>query len=238
MLPSPARASRRRPRRGSLERPVDGRLYRSSFLIVSLPLLILAFSITRPAALPAPLLPPSFDGPATHALAVDFAGKFSARQPGSAGNLGAANWFREQFAAYGLPVGADTWRQDVPGLGRVRLQNLWAVAGGRSPDAIVVMAHRDDTGVGPGANDNASGTAALIELARAYARPQREQRVRTAHTVVFLSTDGGAFGGLGAARFAGRLPFRVFATINLDAIAGHGGARVVIAGDAPRSPAA
>ncbi len=33
------------------------------------------------------------------------------------------------------------------------------------------MAHRDDTGAGPGANDNASGTAALIELARAYAQP-------------------------------------------------------------------
>ena len=31
---SPARAPRRRPRRGSLERPVNGRLYRSSFLLV------------------------------------------------------------------------------------------------------------------------------------------------------------------------------------------------------------
>ena len=57
MLPTPARATRRRPRRGSLERPVDGRLYRSTFLVVSLPLLILAFSITRPATLPAPLGP-------------------------------------------------------------------------------------------------------------------------------------------------------------------------------------
>ena len=32
------------------------------------------------------------------------------------------------------------------------------------------MAHRDDTGVGPGANDNATGTAALVELARGYAQ--------------------------------------------------------------------
>src|SRR6266516_1740990 len=241
MLPTPARASRRRPRRGSLERPVDGRLYRSAFLIGSLPLLILAFSITRPAALPAPLLPPSFDGPATHALAVDFAGKFSARQPGSAGDLGAANWFREQFAADGLAVGADTWRQDVPGLGRVRLQNPWAVAGGRSSDAIVVMAHRDDTGVGPGANDNASGTAALVELGRSYsqaAATQSGERVRPAHTVVFLSTDAGSYGGLGAERFVERMPFHVVAAINLDAIAGRGPPRIVITGDRPRSPAA
>ena len=41
---------------------------------------------------------------------------------------------------------------------------------GRSNQAIVVMAHRDNAGTGPGANDNASGTAALIELARSYAR--------------------------------------------------------------------
>ena len=31
------------------------------------------------------------------------------------------------------------------------------------------MAHRDDPGDGPGANDNATGTAALVELARGYA---------------------------------------------------------------------
>ena len=62
----------------------------------------------------------------------------------------------------------------MPGLGRVRLRNIAAVAPGQSPDVIVVMAHRDDIGTGPGANDNASGTAALIELARAYAQPQTE----------------------------------------------------------------
>ncbi|MFL6067295.1 MAG: M28 family metallopeptidase [Gaiellaceae bacterium] len=241
MLPTSARASRRRPRRGSLERPVDGRLYRSAFLIVSLPLLILAFSITRPAALPAPLLPPNFDGAAAQGLAVEFANGFSARQPGSARDLGAASWLRDRFGVYGLPVSTDTWRQNVPGLGRVRLQNLWAVAGGRSPDAIVVMAHRDDTGVGPGANDDASGTATLVELARSYAQAVTSpsgRRIRAAHTVVFLSTDGGSWGGVGAQRFAERTPFHVVAAINLDAIGGHGPPRLVITGDRPRSPAA
>ncbi len=95
----------------------------------------------------------------------------------------------------------------MPGLGRVPLHNLWAVVGGQSSDAIVVMAHRDDTGVGPGANDNASGTAALVELARGYAQADTpaSERVRPAHTIVFLSTDGGAFGALGAVRFAKQL---------------------------------
>ena len=66
-------ARRRRARRGSLERPVNARLYRGAFLFLSLPLLILAFSIVRPGALPAPLLPPNFDGTATRELAADFA---------------------------------------------------------------------------------------------------------------------------------------------------------------------
>jgi hypothetical protein len=141
---------------------------------------------------------------------------------------------------YGLPVAADHWTAHVPGLGHPDLENLWAVAAGQSNDAIVLLAHRDDTGTGPGANDDASGTAALIELARSFAQPDTigAQRVRSAHTLVFLSTDGGNYGGLGAERFVERLPFHVVATIDLDAIAGSGPPRVVITGDAPRSPAA
>ena len=231
---------RRRPRRGSLERPINAPLYRSTFLVLSLPLLVLAFSVVRIGALPAPQLPPAFDGPGAHALAVDLATRYPERVPGTAGASQAAQWFRDQMKPYGLAIASDTWDQDVVGLGKVRLQNLWAVAAGQSSDAIVVMAHRDDTGEGPGANDNASGTAALVELARAYAQPDTPsaQRVQPAHTIVFLSTDGGAYGGLGAARFARHLPFNVVATVNLDAIAGHGPPRVVITGDSPRSPAA
>jgi hypothetical protein len=115
-----------------------------------------------------------------------------------------------------------------------------AVVAGQSRDTIVLMAHRDNTGEGPGANDNASGTATLVELARAYARPQAESQpaVRSTHTLVFLSTDAGVFGGLGAVRYANRsaLSGRVIAVVNLDALAGTGPARIEIAGDRPRSP--
>lgn len=234
-------ASRRsRPRRGSLERPLNARLYRSTFLVLSLPLLILAFSVVRIGSLPAPQLPPSFDANGARSLAVDLATRYPDRTPGSAGALQAAQWFRDQMRLYGLPVAADHWTAHVPGLGHPQLENLWAVAAGQSNDAIVLLAHRDDTGTGPGANDDASGTAALIELARSFAQPDTvgAQPVRSAHTLVFLSTDGGSYGGLGAERFVERLPFHVVATINLDAIAGDGAPRVVITGDAARSPAA
>jgi hypothetical protein len=240
MSASSPTGGRRRARRGSLERPVSGRLYRATFLVLALPLLVLAFSVTRPAALPAPLLPPNFDGEATRQLATQFSTQFPDRAPGGPGSIRAAQWFRGQLTPYGLPVVTDAWTAAVPGLGRVRLRNVWAVAAGRSSDAIVVMAHRDDTGEGPGATDNASGTAALVELARGYgqAGAPAAQRVRSAHTIVFLSTDGGSFGGLGARRFAEHAPFHILAAINLTSIGSTGPPRIAIAGDTPRSPAA
>ena len=219
---------------------MSSQLYRGAFLLCSLPLLLAAFTIREPSPLQKPLLPPAFDPRATIALARELAAEYPDRRPGSSGARGAAQWLREQLAPFGLPTQTDTWRQRLPGLGTVTLENLTAVAPGSSPDTIVVMAHRDDTGVGPGANDDATGTAALVELARAFAKPQTEAQaaVQSAHTIVFLSTDGGAWGGVGAARFAARSPYRhrIVAVLNLDALAGPGPPRLELAGDAPRSP--
>ena len=98
------------------------------------------------------------------------------------------------------------------------------------------MAHRDDDGAGPGADDNASGTAALIELARAYA-PSVAARLKLPYSLLFLSTDGAAEGGLGAAWFAAHAPERssVTAVVNLDAIAGSGPPRLELSGDTART---
>src|SRR5207244_5809116 len=147
-------------------------------------------------------------------LPTDLALFQSNRYPGTTGAINAAGWFRDQLRPYGFQIRTEPFSAVVPRAGRLRLQNLLAVAPGRSPQTIVVMAHRDNDGTGPGANDNASGTALLVELARAYSV------LTPAHTIVFLSTDGGAFGGLGAAEFAAHCPERhgVVAVINLDAI--------------------
>ena len=55
--PRRARATRARPRRGSVERPVNARLVRGTWLLVALPLLLAAFSVGRPQPLPPPTLP-------------------------------------------------------------------------------------------------------------------------------------------------------------------------------------
>jgi hypothetical protein len=240
MAAVPPRSARRRPRRGSAERPVNAQLYRGTWLIVGLPLLVLLFSVARPAPLPTPTLPPSFDRAAATDLAAELAGSFPDRSPGSAGATGAARWVSEQLQAYGLRTTPDSFSATIPGRGRVGLTNLVTTVIGKSPQTIVVMAHRDDTGLGPGVVDNASGTAGLIELARLYGTsPAGGPTVRPAHTVVFLSTDGGAFGGLGAAHFAATWPFReqVVAVVNLDSIGGAGRPRIQLAGDTARSPA-
>ena len=121
-----------------------------------------------------------------------------------------------------MPIHTERFSAVIPGRGRVELQNLVAEAVGRSPRTIVVMAHRDNDGRGPGANDNASGTAMLIQLARAYGVPPGlpSGQLRPNHTILFVSTDGGAYGGVGAAWFAAHSPFRndVAGVINLDTV--------------------
>jgi len=223
---------------------VSSQLYRSAFLICALPLLLAAFTISRPGALQQPLLPPAFDARATLQLAQELSSNYPDRAPGTPGALQAARWFSQQLAPFGLPTSTDAWTQKLPGGRTALLENVVAVvqAAPANPNGvIVVMAHRDDTGAGPGADDDATGTAALIEIARAYARPASNTQgaVQSAHTILFLSTDGGAFGGLGALRFATHSAYRgqIAAVIDLDALAGPGPPRLELAGDRPRSPA-
>ena len=65
-------------------------------------------------------------------------------------------------------------------MGRVQLRNVIAVVPGRSPQTIVVMAHRDNAGDGIVVTSRQRlGTAALVQLARAYTR--REAGSTRAH---------------------------------------------------------
>jgi Iap family predicted aminopeptidase len=70
----------------------------------------------------------------------------------------------------GLRVRREPFSATIPGRGRVRLENLIVTIPGRSPQALAVLAHLDDVGTGPGANDNASGVAGVLELVGRLAR--------------------------------------------------------------------
>ncbi|MBM3678591.1 MAG: Zn-dependent exopeptidase M28, partial [Actinobacteria bacterium] len=233
------RIVRRRPRRGSIERPINLRLVRSASLALVVPVLLVGFTIARPGPLPPSATPSAFDAASATLLAQTLARDKPARVPGSATALAAGLWYREQLALYALPTSTDRWRETIRGLGTVQLQNVVTVIEGQSAAAIAVVAHRDSGAGTNGANDNASGTAALIELARAYAPTSSGSAgVRPLHTLVFLSTDAAAFGGAGIRRFlASPIARDVIAAVVLDGIGGSARPAIRVGGIGGRSPA-
>lgn len=238
MVPARPRISGSRPRRGPVDRPLNLRLARTAAVLLAAPLLLVLVTLAPSGALPRPTLPPAFDGATALELARELARDYPDREPGSLGGAGAAQWYRDKLRLYGLAAREDRWTADVPGLGQRPLLNLVTVVPGTSENTIVVVAHRDNRELEAGANDNASGTAALLELVRPYARTGTVARRPTpVHTLVFVSTDGGAFGSLGAARFADDSPLgrRAVATLSLDGIGGRTRPRLEISGVAPRT---
>lgn len=126
-------------------------------------------------------------------------------------------------AAYSVDTGVITSHNIV---GRIE--------GSQHPDeTIIYSAHWDHLGVGGpevkgdriynGAVDNATGTAALIELGRAYAHAPRPQR-----SVVFLNVTAEEKGLLGSEYYAANPLYplaKTVAVINMDALDPHGPAR-------------
>lgn len=91
--------------------------------------------------------------------------------------------------------------------------------------AVVVVAHYDHLGIGRegifhGADDNASGTAAVMEIAEAFARAEQEG-IRPARTVIFLAVSAEELGLFGS-QFYTRNPVvsldSTYACINIDMI--------------------
>ena len=233
------RRRRQRPRRGTVDRPLNARLVRVSSLIVAPAILALLFSVSATGTLPRATLDPLFDASTAATLASRFSTENPSRVPGTLGAQDAANWFDETISGLGFATEVDVWVEDLPDLGRVELRNVVAVVPGRSDAAIVLVAHRDNAGTSLPYGDNASGTAALIELARGFAPRGASGAPRPQRTLVLVSSDGGAFGGAGAARFVAtsRYTESAMAAIVLDGIGGRGRPRVAVAGDRPRSPA-
>jgi hypothetical protein len=160
------------------------------------------------------------------------------RTPGSPADLDSARWFHDQMTALGLNAEYEDFSATIPGAGTVHLRNVLAVVPGRSSQTIVVMAHRDNAGTSLVLyRDNAAATAALIQIAASYSHAGGGPGVKPEHTIVFLSTDGGVTGGLGARHFVdhAREARNVLAVVNLDTIATSGRPRVEISGPGPHS---
>src|SRR5438876_7274739 len=198
------RGRRRRARRGTVDRPLNVRLVRVASVVVVPALLALLFSISTTGRLPRPALQPLFDAGAAATLATQLSTEYPSRVPGTIGGRNAAHWYDQTISALGFDTQEDSWREDLPDLGPVDLVNVVTVIPGRSTQTIVLLAHRDNRGAGASLGQNASGTAALIEIARGYAPQEAVEAAKPQRTLVLVSTDGGAYGGAGADRFAHR----------------------------------
>jgi hypothetical protein len=122
------------------------------------------------------------------------------------------------------------------------VRNVSAFLPGESDEYVVIGAHYDHLGLGeqfsmapsqigtphPGADDNASGTAGVLELARYYAGRPRPKR-----GILFLCFAGEEFGLLGSGFWVNnpRLPIgKAVAMINMDMIGRIRDGRVFIGG--------
>jgi Zn-dependent M28 family amino/carboxypeptidase len=136
------------------------------------------------------------------------------RLPGSAGDEAARAHIFAAFVAAGLSdVGAQTF-SDATGS---ETANILGVVLGSDPDladeVIVVSAHHDHLGPGfPGANDNGTGVAALIEIARRIAADPPPRTVRFA---AFGAEEAGFLGAIAYAEQPGVIDDVVYA-VNLD----------------------
>src|SRR5690242_16500449 len=144
-LPAPRRR-RRRP--GGLARPINARAYRGTWLLVGIPLLVAAFSVRTAQPLPPPSLPPAFDSAPAFDLARELARVYPDRSPGTPGAAGAAAWVADRLREQGLQPAVDRFTARLPGGRSVVLRNVVAEVPGRTSDAIVVIAHHDDSGTG------------------------------------------------------------------------------------------
>ena len=126
----------------------------------------------------------------TH-LTIVASDKMEGRETGSEGQKMAGKYLIEQYKKSGVtfPKGAKDYYQSVPaaylnkqrneGLGDS--ENIWAfIEGSEKPEEIVVIsAHYDHVGVKNGevyngADDDGSGTVALLEIAQAFQKAKKE----------------------------------------------------------------
>jgi hypothetical protein len=182
------------PGGGKQTRVVDIRIYRTTFVLALLALVVLMFSLEgRPAPVPAALAPDAFDDRGAYATTSEIVQRNPDRSPGSAGDDALAATVAERLQSLGFETSRDRFSAEADGKD-VTLTNVTGVLSGSSERQLIVIADRDAV-ERPGAS-SASNTAVLLELARALAA------VRHLKTLVFVSAGGGDADGAGVRRLA------------------------------------
>jgi hypothetical protein len=164
----------------------------------------------------------------------------------------AATYIAAQFEAAGLKAGGDAgswfqvWQEHVAEVDRsVTLKNVIGVLPGSDParagESVVIAAHYDHLGRGaygghlkdrgqihPGADDNASGLAVMLELARSL---KDKPLPRTLVFAAFSAEEVGRLGSRHYVRHPGKYPLdQLIAMLNLDTVGRLGDNPLVLFG--------
>ena len=171
------------------------KVYRAAWVVALVLVVIALFTLGRPDTPKLSDEPVSFDGEHAATDLRTVVEDYPQRVAGSDPDNRCGLWVLQQFKQAGLETHIEGFPATINGKD-LAVQNVYAVSRGESPGTILLIANRDIPPLATqGANDNASGVAALVELARAFTVTAHD------HTIVFLCTSGDAFGALGARRF-------------------------------------
>lgn len=196
---------------------LNGRLYRLSWLVAALALLVALLTLESPGGAPEPPLPPAFDAMAARAIAADLATAAPERVPGTPGDVESANWMAGQLGA--VPGAAPVRRQRFSVMtpsGSVVTENVYtslpAAEGSAAAGSLVISAPRDTP---PGVRGAESGSAVLVQLARSLGTVARNR------PVLIVSTGASTQGNAGARWFVSRFSgLPIAAAVSLDDPAG------------------
>lgn len=135
----------------------------------------------------------------------NIAGTIGPRPLGSLQEKAALTYFAEKLAEYGCQIEWQPVTGDKGGIGRSSLNtnsfNVIGLLPGKSEQEIIIGAHIDSAGPEiPGANDDGSGVAAVLELARVLSKEPHQA------TLVFVAFCGEEEGLVGSYSFVEKYP--------------------------------
>jgi Zn-dependent M28 family amino/carboxypeptidase len=121
-----------------------------------------------------------------------------ARVAGTDGETKAAQYIVSAFKAIGYAPDTQAFTA-AAGSQSISSANIVAVKSGTSSQQIIVGAHYDSTEAGPGADDNASGVAVMLEVAKLV------QGTKTPYTIRFIAFGAEESGLLGSSAYLNQM---------------------------------
>jgi hypothetical protein len=177
--------------------------------------------------------------------------ELAGRAPGTDGINKVADYIVEKFKSAGLLAGSDdgtyfqTWDEVVDANGnKAPVKNIIGIIPGTNPDlkdeSVIICAHYDHLGLGwpginkgnegkihPGADDNASGVAVMLELAELLGNTLKPQR--TVIFIAFTCEESGLLGSKYYVKNMKRFPAKkVIGVLNFDTVGRLGEKKLLV----------